>query len=57
MINNKHWESDVLVGAGIGMLSANLAYATHIYRWGRKEVCFTPIYDTNNKGLAITMRF
>lgn len=30
LLNNKHYLSDVLVGAGIGMLSAKLAYA--IYR-------------------------
>ncbi len=57
MINNKHWESDVFVGAGIGMLSANLVYATHLHRWGRKEVCFTPTYNGANKGLAMLIKF
>ena len=36
MINNKHWESDVVAGAGVGILSAHLAYLTHRNRWGRK---------------------
>ncbi|HJW28319.1 MAG TPA: phosphatase PAP2 family protein [Saprospiraceae bacterium] len=35
MANNKHYVSDVLAGAGIGMLSMKLAYATHQYKWGR----------------------
>lgn len=26
MLNNKHWLSDVLVGAGIGILSVELGY-------------------------------
>ena len=36
VMNNRHWMSDVLVGAGIGILSTNLAYLTHQYRWGKK---------------------
>lgn len=57
MINNKHWESDVLVGAGIGILSVNLIYATHIHRWGRKEICIFPTFNHNSKGFALSMRF
>lgn len=37
MANNKHYISDVLVGAGIGILSVKLSYWTHQYRWGRKR--------------------
>ncbi len=36
MINDKHWESDVIAGAGFGILSAHLAYLSHRNRWGRK---------------------
>jgi hypothetical protein len=36
MINSKHWQSDVVAGAGIGILSAHLGYLTHRNRWGRK---------------------
>lgn len=37
MANNKHYISDVLVGAGIGILSMKLSYWTHHYCWGRKK--------------------
>lgn len=57
MINNKHWESDVFVGAGIGMLSANLVYATHLHKWGRKEICVVPVFDGKNEGFAMTFKF
>jgi len=57
MINNKHWESDVIAGAGIGILSANLVYATHLHRWGRKEVCMIPTYDGINKGFMMAYTF
>ena len=35
MLNNRHWESDVFAGAGVGILSAHLAYLSHRHRWGR----------------------
>jgi membrane-associated phospholipid phosphatase len=34
--NNRHYISDVLVGAGIGILSQKIAYWTHQYRWHKK---------------------
>jgi len=33
--NNRHYISDVLVGAGIGFLSMKVAYWTHQYKWGK----------------------
>jgi membrane-associated phospholipid phosphatase len=57
MVNNKHWESDVFIGAGIGMASTNVVYATHQHRWGRNGVCLTPTYDGKNTGLAFAMSF
>jgi len=35
MANNRHYISDVLVGAGIGYLSMKVSYWTHHYRWGK----------------------
>ena len=57
VINDQHWESDVLVGAGLGMLSANVVYATHQHRWGRNAVCFTPTFDRNSKGVLFSYSF
>lgn len=37
VLNSRHWVSDVLVGAGIGILSTNVAYLTHQYKWGKKN--------------------
>ncbi|MBX0291267.1 phosphatase PAP2 family protein [Hymenobacter sp. HSC-4F20] len=51
MINNKHWQSDVVAGAGFGILSAHLGYLTHRNRWGRKPrlpqgMSFTPTWQS-----------
>lgn len=37
MANNKHYLSDVLVGAGLGILSMKLSYLTHQYKWNKKQ--------------------
>jgi len=57
MVNDKHWLSDVIVGAGIGIMSTHIAYATHQHRWGRKEVCFVPTYDGRSKGILMVCKF
>ncbi|MBF9220946.1 phosphatase PAP2 family protein [Hymenobacter ruricola] len=61
MINDKHWQSDVVAGAGFGILSAHLAYLSHRNRWGRKpigrDVSLSPTYFGNGTpGMAITWR-
>lgn len=35
MVNNKHYISDVVFGAGLGILSMKLAYWTHKYKWNK----------------------
>nr|WP_295926352.1 phosphatase PAP2 family protein [uncultured Dyadobacter sp.] len=37
MANNRHYISDVLVGAGIGYLAMKTAYWTHRYKWGKRR--------------------
>ncbi len=37
MANNKHYISDVLMGAGLGILSMKASYLTHRYTLGRKN--------------------
>ena len=61
MINNKHWQSDVVAGAGFGILSAHLAYLSHRNRWGRKplgrEVGIVPLWSPGGAaGLSVSWR-
>lgn len=56
MLNNKHWQSDVFVGAGIGMLSSHLAYLSHRNRWGRKpSIVASPTYIYGVPGFAFSL--
>jgi membrane-associated phospholipid phosphatase len=57
MLNNKHWISDVLAGAGIGILSANLAYITHKWKWGRPGTCLVPTMQFGKPGVFFAHRF
>lgn len=61
VMNNRHWVSDVLVGAGIGILSTNLVYLTHQYRWGKKtkgsQTTVMPSYDGQTGMVNIIHRF
>lgn len=50
IVNNKHYTSDVLFGAGLGILSMKIAYWTHQYKWNRKKSDKDPldkIYKSN----------
>lgn len=37
MANNKHYISDILFGAGLGILSMKAAYWTHQYKWNKAK--------------------
>ena len=54
MLNNRHWFSDVLAGAGIGILSTNVVYYTHRYKWSKKSgrTVVMPTYG-NGPGLYV----
>lgn len=61
MLNNKHWESDVVAGAGIGILSAHVAYLTQRYRWGRRPagadgLSIAPVYYGGAPGVCVVWR-
>src|SRR6185436_17598139 len=58
MANNKHWASDVLAGAAIGIFSVDAAYSIHQYRWNKKKksnthLTFIPSYS--NDALLLMM--
>lgn len=56
VLKNEHYTSDVLVGAGIGMLSAHIAYWTHQYKWN-KNVVVMPTYSSRAAGVYFAMTF
>lgn len=56
--NNRHWASDVLIGAGIGVASVRTVYLTHRYRWGLKlKGLAMPFLIPEGGGVALAMRF
>lgn len=64
MYNNRHWLSDVIAGAGFGMLSTKLAYWLYPKIWPNKNkgICFgvnvLPIsYGKNCIGMSMTLDF
>ena len=57
MVNNKHWISDVLIGAGIGIFSTKVVYFTHKYRWGKKSnMVILPAIYPNGAGVSFAMK-
>ncbi|MGB6037280.1 MAG: phosphatase PAP2 family protein, partial [Cryomorphaceae bacterium] len=59
ILNNKHHLSDVLFGAGIGILVTNIAYLTHGYKRTKKINGLTvlPTYSEGNIGFAAGFKF
>jgi len=57
--NNRHWASDVLIGAGIGIASVKLVYLTHRYRWGKlpSSVVLVPTFFPKGGGVVFAMKF
>ncbi len=57
---NAHWVSDVLAGAGIGMLSTELVYLTHLYKWDCEHIRNFDIFPFKvgkQKGLTLVYNF
>lgn len=55
-----HWASDVLVGAGVGMISTELIYLTHQYKWDRehlRKLDIFPFKSGRQKGLVMVYTF
>lgn len=45
MVNNKHFISDVLFGAGLGILSMKAGYWTHQYKWNKPKSDKDPLVN------------
>lgn len=60
ILNNNHWMSDVLAGAGVGILSVNTVYWLHgkiSKGGGRKNTTYTPfILPTGQAGISLTIK-
>jgi len=57
---NAHWISDVVAGAGFGMLSTELVYLTHMYKWDNEHIKNFDIFPFkigNQKGLTLVYSF
>ena len=57
---NAHWISDVTAGAGFGMLSTELVYLTHQYKWDKEHLRRLDIFPWSNqkqKGVALVYTF
>lgn len=60
ILNNRHWLSDILVGAGIGILSTNVVYATHQNRWGKRsgrELTVMPLINNGATGIYLGFKW
>lgn len=57
VMGNRHWLSDVFVGAGIGILSTELVYATHQYKWSKRKVKLTgfPSFNKGSYGIYLSL--
>lgn len=57
IMNNRHWVTDVLAGAAVGIFSTNVAYLTHRYKWGRNrrraQTMVVPSYDGTTGMLSV----
>jgi membrane-associated phospholipid phosphatase len=59
MTNNKHWLPDVMVGAGIGILTVNVVYLLEPlkklqFKSKNKKISFTPAPGYKSLALACT---
>jgi Membrane-associated phospholipid phosphatase len=63
MYNNRHWLSDVLTGAGVGILATKIAYWVYpeirkLYSGSKlNEFQFMLFFSSTNSGINFTMKF
>lgn len=57
MVSNRHWLSDVLVGAGIGVASTNIVYLLHRHRnKGNTQLSVVPSIGKTYAGMHIALK-
>ena len=57
---DKHWVSDVVTGAGIGILTTKIVYWSYPYlqkTFGKKDLLIFPAYDRENLSLNLSYQF
>lgn len=57
---NAHWISDVIAGAGFGILSTELVYLTHLYKWDCEHIKnfdILPFRIGKQKGITLIYNF
>ena len=55
-----HWISDVVAGAGFGILSTELVYLTHLYKWDNEHIKNFDIFpwrSNRQTGIAMVYKF
>jgi len=67
MINNRHWRSDVVTGAGIGIVSTKMAYwlyptvsklfINNNNKSKYKKTSFSPFYNGKSAGFCLVSTF
>ena len=63
MYNNKHWFSDVVAGAGFGILSTKIAYLMHpylnkkLFKSTTSTSLVSPFYNSEHMGLSFVRYF
>lgn len=63
LYNNKHWVSDVVAGAGVGIISTQLAYLIYpvlkrkLFKNKPVSTIVVPWYQHNNAGLSVVYNF
>lgn len=59
MLNNKHWFSDVVAGAGVGIAATTLSYIIYEHFFERKNMSFTviPVYSDGAIGFSLVSVF
>jgi membrane-associated phospholipid phosphatase len=60
LAKDAHWISDVVMGAGLGILSTELIYLTHQYKWDNehlKRFDIFPFRLGNQKGITLVYNF